>query len=143
MKKFNEFKTRGTTAAQKSQKPGSRLLTPNNQKRSPSKNRQSVKKKSNIHLSAERSPSDNKELNGKAAEAAEDREESVPKTTNLQELGFLKEKLLICCNVIRKRLKSTEEKIDKKKGLRTDRVTAGTILIEERSFLLRHPKNVS
>lgn len=62
---------------------------------------------------------------------------------SLQDLGFLKQKLLICCNIVRKRLKPMEDKLDKKKGIRTDRATAGTILVEERSFLLRHAKNLS
>lgn len=66
-----------------------------------------------------------------------------PLNMSLQDLGFLKQKLLICCNVVRKRLKPTEDKLDKKKGIRTDRGTAGTILVEERSFLLRHTKNIS
>ena len=110
------------------------------------------------HLSAEKSPE--KGANSKVdaikddearvdsesltkAETSQSNTTNAPKQTSLQELGFLKEKLLVCCNVIRKRLKNTEEKIDKKKGLRTDRITAGTILVEERSFLLRHPKNIS
>ena len=61
----------------------------------------------------------------------------------MQDLGFLKEKLVICCNIMRKRLKPVEDKLDTKKGIRTDRMTAGVILIEERSFLLRSPKNLS
>ena len=65
------------------------------------------------------------------------------KQASLQDLGFLKEKLLICCNIVRKRLKSDADKLDKKKGIRTDRTTVGTILVEERSFLLRSPKNLS
>jgi len=44
---------------------------------------------------------------------------------------------------VRKRLKSNDDKLDKKKGIRTDRHTAGTISIEERSFLLRSPNNIS
>ena len=44
---------------------------------------------------------------------------------------------------MRKRLKPIDCKLDKKKGLRTDRTTAGTLTIEERSFLLRSPKNLS
>jgi len=44
---------------------------------------------------------------------------------------------------VRKRLKLVDDKLDKKKGIRTDRHSAGTILIEERSFILRSPKNLS
>jgi hypothetical protein len=62
---------------------------------------------------------------------------------SLQDLGFLKEKLLICCNIVRKRLKPVDDKLDKKKGIRTDRHSAGTVLLEERSFILRSPKNLS
>ena len=62
---------------------------------------------------------------------------------SLQDLGFLKEKLLICCNIVRKRMKCVEDNLDKKKGIRTDRTTRGTILVEERSFLLRNPKTIS
>ena len=59
---------------------------------------------------------------------------------SLQELGFLKEKLLVCCNIVRKRMKDVDDDLDKKKGIRCDSYTVGTILVEERSFLLRSPK---
>lgn len=49
----------------------------------------------------------------------------------------------MCCNIIRKRLKVVEDKLDSKKGIRSDRHTAGTITMEERSFLLRSPKTIS
>ena len=65
------------------------------------------------------------------------------KTLSLESLDFQKEKLLICCNVIRKRLKNVDLNLDKKKGIRTDRYTAGNLLLEERSFLMRSPKTIS
>ena len=40
-------------------------------------------------------------------------------------------------------MKDVNEDLDKKKGIRTDRATVGTILVEERSFLLRSPKSLS
>ena len=62
---------------------------------------------------------------------------------DLETLGFSKEKLLVCCNIIRKRVKDVDNNLDKKKGIRTDRITAGNLLLEERSFLMRSPKNIS
>ena len=44
---------------------------------------------------------------------------------------------------MRKRLKKVDHKIDKKKGIRTDRISAGMIMMEERSFLLRSPKQLT
>ena len=61
----------------------------------------------------------------------------------LQDLGFLKEKLLICCNILRKRMKDQDEQLDKKHGIQVDRMTAGELILEERSFLLRSPKNIT
>ena len=55
-------------------------------------------------------------------------------------MGFIKEKLLICCNIMRKRMKNMDEDLDKKKGIQCDRTTVGIILVEERSFMLRNPK---
>ena len=51
--------------------------------------------------------------------------------------------MFVCCNILRKRLKDIDNKLDKRKGIRTDRVTAGNLLLEERSFLMRNPKNIS
>ena len=51
---------------------------------------------------------------------------------NLQDLGFQKEKLIVCCNIVRKRLKNVDEDLDKKKGITADRTTVGTVLVEER-----------
>ena len=61
----------------------------------------------------------------------------------LENLGFLKEKLLVCCNIVGNRLKPVDHKLDKKKGIKTDRITAGEITMEERSFLLRSKKQLS
>ena len=51
---------------------------------------------------------------------------------NFEDLGFLKEKLLVCCNIVQKRLKTFDEDLDKKKGITVDRTTVGTVLVEER-----------
>jgi len=67
--------------------------------------------------------------------------ESLPCT--FENLGFLKEKLLICCNIVENRLKPVDHKLDKKKGITTDRITAGMIMMEERSFLLRTSKQLT
>ena len=58
-------------------------------------------------------------------------------------MGFGKEKLLVCCNIVRKRLKEQDDQLDKKLGIRVDRITAGELILEERSFLLRTPKNLT
>ena len=68
---------------------------------------------------------------------------SSPPTCSLEILGFLKEKLVVCCNIIRKRVKDIDFKLDKKNGIRADRQTQGKLLYEERSFLMRKAKNIS
>lgn len=40
-------------------------------------------------------------------------------------------------------MKDVDDDLDKKKGIRCDSYTVGTILVEERSFLLRSPKQLS
>ena len=50
---------------------------------------------------------------------------------------------MISCNIVSNRLKPVEHKLDKKKGIVTDRITAGVITMEERSFLLRNPQQLT
>ena len=50
---------------------------------------------------------------------------------------------MVCCNIVGNRLKPVDHKLDKKKGIMTDRITAGEITMEERSFLLRSKKQLS
>ena len=54
-----------------------------------------------------------------------------------------KEKLLICCKIVGTRLKDLHAKLDKKKGINADRATIGKIKTEERSFILRSPKQIT
>ena len=78
------------------------------------------------------------DLKRKAAES-----EEAKAKLSLEEVGFLKEKLLVCCNILRKRMKDVDIDLDKKKGITVDQTTVGTILVEERSFLLRDPKTLT
>jgi hypothetical protein len=55
-------------------------------------------------------------------------------------MGISKEKLTICCNIIRKRLRNIDQKLDKKKGITYNKDISGKISVEERSFLLKPQK---
>lgn len=98
------------------------MHTPVSLKRSSSKNRTSTKKKSMLRLSStDDTPGKEDAQDINESGTTIEKVETAGKQCSLEGLGFLKEKLLICCNIIRKRLKSVEHKLDKKKGIRTDR----------------------
>jgi len=151
IKKLKDFKEKAAKMAAKPAMPLSRIQTPLNPTRTPSKARNSTKKKpSNSHLTDLSPPTKESDKAPQASEEIQSDHKSpyqddltLSKPYSLQDLGFLKEKLLICCNIARKRMKDVDGDLDKKKGIRTDRTTRGTILIEERSFLLRSPKTIS
>ena len=119
IKKFKDFKTKG---AKVPKTVNARLKTPVTQKRSQSKKPKEIKKNKSQLSSIEGTPAKQEVVKVLPEATAEEQEN---RKTTIQELGFLKEKLLICCNIVRKRLKPVDHKLDKKKGIRTDRATAG------------------
>ena len=57
--------------------------------------------------------------------------------------GIGKDKLLICCFIVMKRMRNIDNKIDSKRGIVYDREIAGKLSIEERSFLLKDHRQIT
>jgi hypothetical protein len=63
--------------------------------------------------------------------------------SQVNKLNFSKEKLLVCCNLMQKRLKQPDDKLDKKKGIQFDRLTIGKLTTEEKAMILRQGKQLT
>ena len=65
------------------------------------------------------------------------------KKFNSERANISKEKLLISCFIIMKRVRNIDNKLDKKKGIVYDKDMAGKLSIEERSFVLKDTKQLT
>ena len=70
-------------------------------------------------------------------------ETSPPKVFDSERTGISKEKLLISCFLILKRVRNIDNKLDKKKGIVYDKQIAGKLSLEERSFILKDSKSLT
>ena len=65
------------------------------------------------------------------------------KAFDSERAGIGKEKLLICCHIVMKRIRNIDNKIDSKRGIVYDKEIAGKLSIEERSFLLKDHRQIT
>lgn len=63
--------------------------------------------------------------------------------TQVKKRGFIKEKLLVCCFITKRRLKQPEEKLDSKQGITFDKNNQGKVTNEEKAFLMRPEKQIT
>ena len=61
----------------------------------------------------------------------------MPVAFDPEKASINKEKLLICCSIVLKRVRVADNKIDRKKGLTYDKMINGKLSVEERSFMLK------